>query len=198
MIDKMEGPFMEIWLKRMEASLMRTFPECSHRFFIKEEQMVNIARIMLIVNYSAKDEQDIHEVERLTIRHIVAIKRADRRRINQSRHEIDTSSLITIDIIDQDIIYLTRIVDIFRMEKDTIVYDGMKRTASEKDRLLYEKIKLRIPELTKSQFGHIIDLTNFLDLVQRSPNYEKKYLRFIYGIYHENVNDEIRYNLGLV
>lgn len=197
--DKVEGPFVKRWLDRMESNLMRIFPDCPERLFIKEEQMVNFARIMLITNNSAEEEKSINEIERLTYKHIVAMKRATIHLQNRiDRSDIDTSSLITVETIDRDIIYLSRIVDIFRIVRDTIVYDGMKRTDEDKDKLLYEKVQLQIPDLTKRQFGHIIDLGKFLDLVQRSPNYEKKYLRFIYQIYYENVDSDIKKDLGLV
>lgn len=198
-IDKMEGPFIKSWLNRMENNLMITFPECSQQLFIKEEQMVNFARIMLIIYNSAREEKDIHEIERLTYKHIVAIKRANKRLLNQiHNNQVDTSSFITVDIIDQDITQLARIVSIFRTIRDNIVYDGMKRTDEDKDILLYWNIKKFVPDLTKGQFGHIIDLVIFLDLVQRSPNYEKQYLRYVYAIYHQNVTDDIRRDLGLV
>lgn len=197
--DKIEGPFAKRWLDRMESHLMRTFPDYPECLFIKEEQMVNFARLMLIIYNSAKEEKSISEIERLTYKHIVAMKRATIRLLNQIQiSDIDTSPLITIETIDRDIIYLSRIVDIFRTARNTIVYDGMKRTDEDKDKLLYEKVQLQIPDLTKRQFRHIIDLGNFLDLVQRSPNYEKKYLRFVYKIYHENVSADIKRDLGLV
>lgn len=41
----------------------------------------------------------------------------------------------------------------------------MKQTNEDKIKLLYEKVHLQIPDLKKSQFRHIIDLGNFLDLV---------------------------------
>lgn len=199
-IDKMEGPFIKSWLDRMENMLMITFPECSQQIFIKEEQMVNFARIMLVIYNSAKEEKDIDEIERLTYKHIIAIKRANRRLLNRihNSNQVDTSLFITVDIIDQDITQLTRIVSIFRTIRDNIVYDGMKRTDEDKDILLYGNIKQFIPDLTKGQFGHLIDLVVFLDLVQRSPNYEKQYLRYVYAIYHQNVTDDIRKDLGLV
>lgn len=106
--------------------------------------------------------------------------------------------MITIETIDQDVIYLSRIVDIFHTVKKNIVYDVMKRTNKDKDKLLYEKVHLQIPDLKKSQFRHIIDLGNFLVLVQRSPNYEKKYLRFVHQIYHKNVSADIKKDLGIV
>lgn len=183
----------------MESHLMKMFPDCPERLFIKEEQMVNFARIMLIIYNSAKDEKSINESERLTYKHIVAMKRATIRLLKQIQiTDIDTSSLITVETIDQDVLYLSRIVDIFRTVKKNIVYDGMKRTNEDKDKLLYEKVHLQIPDLKKSQFRHIIDLGNFLDLVQRSPNYEKKYLRFVHQIYYENVSADIKKDLGIV
>lgn len=187
--EKIKGPFVKYWLDKMESNLMRTFPECPESLFIKEEQMVNFARIMLIIYNSSKEEKSIYEIERLTYKHIIAMKHATIRLLNRIQiSDIDTSSLVTVETIDRDIIYLSRIVDIFYKARNTIVYDGMKRTDKDKDKLLYEKVHLQIPDLTKKQFRYIIDLANFLDLVQRSPNYEKKYLRFVYKIYHENVS----------
>lgn len=197
--DKVNGPFIKKWLDRMESDLMKIFPDCPERLFIKEEQMVNFARIMLIIFNSAKEEESISESERLTYNHIIAMKRATiclSHRIQITN--IDTSFLITIETINKDIIYLSRIVNIFRTVRNNIIYDGMKRTDEDKDKLLYEKVQLQIPDLKKSQFRHIVDLGNFLDLVQRSPNYEKRYLRFIYQIYHENVSVDIKKDLGLV
>lgn len=195
----LEGPFIKFWLDKMESDLMLRFPDSPERFFIKEEQMVNFARIMLIIYYYAREEESIDETERLTNKHIVALKRATIYLLNRIQNlETDTSSWITIETIDQDTIYLSRIVDIFRKIRDNIVYDGFKRTDEDKDKLLYEKVHLQIPDLTKRQFRHIVDLGNFLDLVQRSPNYEKRYLRFVYKIYNENVSTDIKKELGLV
>lgn len=199
-IDKLDGLFVKQWLDKMESHLMNRFPDYPERLFIKEEQMVNFARIMLIIYNSAKKEESIYDSERLTYKHIVAMKRATICLLKpiQSTDIDTTSSLITIETIDQDIIYLSRIVDIFRAVRMSIVYDGMKRTDEDKDILLYEKVQFQIPDLTKSQFRHIIDLGNFLDLVQRSPNYEKRYLRFVYQIYDENVRSDIKRGLGLI
>lgn len=197
--DKIDGPFVKRWLDRMESHLMKIFPDCPERLFIKEEQMVNFARIMLIIFNSAKEEKSISESECLTYKHIVAMKRATIRLLHRIQITgIDTSSLITIETINKDIIYRSSIVDIFRTARNNIVYDSMKRTDEDKDKLLYEKVQLQIPDLKKSQFRHIVDLGNFLDLVQRSPNYEKRYLRFVYQIYHENVNVDIKKDLELV
>lgn len=197
--EKIEGPSIKLWLDKMESDLMLRFPDSLERLFIKEEQMVNFARIMLIIYYYAKEEESIDETERLTNKHIVALKRATICLLNRIQNlETDTSFWITVEIIDQDTIYLSRIVDIFRKIKDNIVYDGLKRTDEDKDKLLYEKVHLQIPDLTKRQFRHIIDLGSFLDLVQRSPNYEKRYLRFVYKIYDENVSTDIKKELGLV
>lgn len=86
--DKIEGPFAKWWLDRMKSHLMKMFPDCPERLFIKEEQMVNFARIMLIIDNSAKDEKSINESERLTYKHIVAMKRATIRLLKQFKSQI--------------------------------------------------------------------------------------------------------------
>lgn len=206
--EKIEGPFIKLWLDRMESDFMIRFPDYPERLFIKEEQMVNFARIMLIIYYYGKEEKFINnEIERLTYKHIIALRRETIQQLNHQIIQNSTNNIISSSIttttfeettINRDTIYLSRIVEIFRKVRNNIIYDGLKRTNEDKERILYEKVKRQIPDLTKRQFRHIIDLGNFLDLVQRSQNYEQKYLRFIYRIYNESVSTNIKKELGLV
>lgn len=70
------------------------------------DKMVNFAKIMLIIYNSAKDEKSINISQRLNYKHIVAMKRATIRLLKQIQiTDIDTSSLITVETIDQDVIY---------------------------------------------------------------------------------------------
>lgn len=144
--------------------------------FVNFEYVTSFNKDILVIWFYANEPQNPEPRKRLTMRHLAAIRKAEK--VAEDRQEYIGLKLTPEELTIQAV-YLTALIHQINFCLQEFSNSGIKFTDDTRNQYVLAGLKPKFPEVVEKQLEEGYELAKFLDLLKRGINYETEYLNML-------------------